>query len=176
MDNNTQQQLLNEILQLKHLMKRVKNITKTNEMDYINGKHYIKSIICSYRSITQIIIIALCILYPNLDKKQMLYLINKCLPINSYTLFLQYLTENGVVDKFKTNLAKSTYDYPKNKTIEGLVTSLYPQDYFNCFAWSLTIEGYDFWKQHYDRWIYKIEQMSYDYQDIFNALQKLEIK
>ena len=176
MDNNTQQQLLSEILQLKHLMKRVKNITKTNEMDYISHMHYIKHNIFGHRSIIEIIIIALCTVYPKLDKKQILHLINKYFPINPHTLFIQYLTENGIVDKFKPYLATSTYDYPKNKTIEGLVTDFYPQDYFHGFIWSRTIEGYDFWEQHHYRWFAKIGQMSYGYQDILNALQKIEIK
>ena len=59
MDNNTQQQLLGEILQLKHLMKRVKNITTTNETNYITHKHYIKDEIIGHCSITKIIIIAI---------------------------------------------------------------------------------------------------------------------
>ena len=176
MDNNTQQQLFSETLQLKRLMKRVKNITKTNELDYITYMHYIKHHIISHCSIIKIIIIALCLVYPKLDKKQILYLVNKYFPINPHTLFIQYLTENGIVDKFKTTLATSTDDYPKNKTIEGLVTSFYQEDYFQGFLWSRTIEGYDFWKEHHYRWVAKIIQMSYDHQDILNACQKLEIK
>lgn len=87
--------------------------------------------------------------------------------IIAFLVFLFYLC---------TILRKILYLHKKWITIEGLVTSLYPQDYFDCFAWSQTIEGYDFWKQHYYRWVDKIEQMSYDYQDIFNTWQKIEIK
>ena len=170
------EQTLNEVKAVRQIMNRLNKSNNLIARECIDIENFVIKETMSYASIIEPLIITLCMVYTKLDKKQMLHLIKKYCPNNTYTLLIQYLTENGIIDKFKTYLATSTYSYPKNKTIEGLVTDFYPQDYFQGFIWSRTIEGYDFWQEHHYRWFFKIEQMCYDNQDILNACQKLEIK
>lgn len=150
------EQTLNEVKAVRSLMKRLHKInnTPTHHRHYKTIEDFVVEETMAYSSIIEPLIITLCIAFPFIAKKTILHLVNKYCPNNTYTLLIQYLTENNILENYQTNIAqfKVSYYPITNPTVEGVVTSVYPFEYFEVFEWVETTEGYDFWRQHYVNW------------------------
>ena len=157
-------QILNEVKAVRSLMKRLNKINNdlTHHCECKTIENFVVKETTSHASIIEPLIITMCIAYPDIAKKTILHLVNKYCPNNTHTLLIQYLTENNILENYKTNITQfqAPYYTITNPTVEGIVTSLYAYNYFKVFLWQDTAEGYDFWIQHYLNWMGILKSLS----------------